>query len=56
MFDANTSMIRFYEKEFEILQLKNAKGKFRLEDLDNLKNYFSRQKTKALRFKVLKII
>ena len=40
MFQVNTSMIRFYEKEFEILQpKKNAKGNrlFRPEDIENLK-------------------
>ena len=43
MFEVNTSMIRFYEKEFEILQpKKNAKGNrlFRPEDIDNLKIIF----------------
>ncbi|WP_026903120.1 MerR family transcriptional regulator [Pedobacter glucosidilyticus] len=43
MFQVNTSMIRFYEKEFEILQpKKNAKGNrlFRPEDIENLKIIF----------------
>lgn len=50
MFDVNTSMIRFYEKEFEILQpKKNAKGNrlFRPEDLDNLKIIFHLLKDKG---------
>lgn len=50
MFDVNTSMIRFYEKEFEILQpKKNAKGNrlFRPEDLDNLKIIFHLIKDKG---------
>ena len=50
MFDVNTSMIRFYEKEFEILQpKKNAKGNrlFRPEDLDNLKIIFNLLKDKG---------
>ena len=43
-------MIRFYEKEFEILQpKKNAKGNrlFRPEDLDNLKIIFHLLKDKG---------
>jgi DNA-binding transcriptional MerR regulator len=39
-FDVNTSLIRFWEKEFDILQpKKNAKGnrKFTPEDIKNLK-------------------
>ena len=43
MFEVNPSMIRFYEKEFDILQpKKNAKGNrlFRPEDIDNLKVIF----------------
>ena len=50
MFDVNTSMIRFYEKEFEILQpKKNAKGNrlFKPEDLDNLKIIFHLLKDKG---------
>lgn len=50
MFEVNTSMIRFYEKEFEILQpKKNAKGNrlFRPEDLDNLKIIFHLIKDKG---------
>jgi len=40
MLEVNTSMIRFYEKEFSILKPKlNAKGNrlFRPEDIENLK-------------------
>lgn len=43
MFNVNTSLIRFWEKEFEILRpKKNAKGNrlFTPEDLDNLKIIF----------------
>ncbi len=43
MFEVNTSMIRFYEKEFDILQPKlNAKGNrlFKPEDVENLKIIF----------------
>lgn len=39
-FDVNTSLIRFWEKEFDVLQpKKNAKGnrKFTPEDVKNLK-------------------
>lgn len=50
MFEVNTSMIRFYEKEFEILQpKKNAKGNrlFRPEDIENLKIIFHLIKDKG---------
>lgn len=50
MFEVNTSMIRFYENEFEILQpKKNAKGNrlFRPEDIDNLKIIFHLIKDKG---------
>lgn len=50
MFEVNTSMIRFYEKEFDILQpKKNAKGNrlFRHEDIDNLKIIFNLIKDKG---------
>lgn len=43
MFKVNTSLIRFWEKEFEILRpKKNAKGNrlFTPEDLENLKIIF----------------
>ncbi len=44
MFKVNTSLIRFWEKEFDILRpKKNAKGNrlFTPEDLDNLKIIFN---------------
>lgn len=44
MFDVNASMIRFYEKEFDILKpKKNKKGNrlFSPEDIENLKIIFS---------------
>lgn len=40
MFNVNTSLIRFWEKEFDIIQpKKNKKGNrlFRKEDIDNFK-------------------
>lgn len=39
MFDVNTSLIRFWEKEFDIIQpMKNKKGNrlFTIQDVDNL--------------------
>lgn len=50
MFGVNISMIRFYEKEFNILQpKKNAKGNrlFRPEDIENLKIIFHLIKDKG---------
>lgn len=50
MFGVNTSMIRFYEKEFDILQpKKNAKGNrlFRPDDINNLKIIFNLIKDKG---------
>jgi DNA-binding transcriptional MerR regulator len=50
MFGENTSLIRFYEKEFDILQpKKNAKGNrlFRPEDIDNFKIIFNLIKDKG---------
>jgi DNA-binding transcriptional MerR regulator len=50
MFHVNTSQIRFYEKEFDILQpKKNAKGNrlFKIEDIDNLKIIFNLIKDKG---------
>ncbi|MDB4904622.1 MAG: MerR family transcriptional regulator [Mucilaginibacter sp.] len=44
LFDVNQSLIRFYEKEFDILQpKKNKKGNryFTPEDIDNLKIIFN---------------
>jgi len=43
MFDVNTSLIRFYEKEFDVLKpKKNKKGNrlFTPEDLENLRIIF----------------
>ena len=50
MFNVNTSQIRFYEKEFDILQpKKNAKGNrlFRIEDIETLKIIFNLIKDKG---------
>jgi DNA-binding transcriptional MerR regulator len=50
MFDVNQSLIRFYEKEFDVLQpKKNKKGNryFTLEDIDNLKIIFHLIKDKG---------
>lgn len=50
MFEVNTSMIRFYEKEFDILQPKlNAKGNrlFKPDDVENLKIIFDLLKNKG---------
>ncbi len=50
MFDVNPSQIRFYEKEFDILQpKKNKKGNrlFTPEDVENLKIIFSLVKEKG---------
>ena len=50
MFDVNASQIRFYEREFEILQpKKNKKGNrlFTPEDVENLKIIFNLVKEKG---------
>ncbi len=50
MFDVNASQIRFYEKEFDILQpKKNKKGNrlFSPEDVENLKVIFHLVKEKG---------
>ena len=50
MFDVNASLIRFYEKEFEILQpKKNKKGNrlFTGEDIENFKIIFHLIKDKG---------
>jgi len=50
MFDVNPSLIRFYEKEFEVLQpKKNKKGNrlFTQEDIENLKIIFHLIKDKG---------
>jgi DNA-binding transcriptional MerR regulator len=50
MFGVNASQIRFYEKEFDILEpKKNKKGNrlFRPEDIENLKIIFNLVKDKG---------
>ena len=50
MFDVNASQIRFYEREFEILQpKKNKKGNrlFSADDVENLKIIFNLVKEKG---------
>lgn len=50
LFDVNASQIRYYEREFEILQpKKNRKGNrlFSAEDVENLKIIFSLIKDKG---------
>ena len=50
MFDVNQSLLRFYEKEFDILQpKKNKKGNrlFTPEDLENLKIIYHLVKEKG---------
>jgi DNA-binding transcriptional MerR regulator len=50
MFDVNASLIRFYEKEFDVLQpKKNKKGNrlFTPEDVENLKIIFHLIKDKG---------
>ena len=50
LFNANPSQIRFYEREFDIIQpKKNKKGNrlFRPEDVDNLKIIFNLVKEKG---------
>jgi DNA-binding transcriptional MerR regulator len=50
MFDVNPSLIRFYEKEFEVLQpKKNKKGNrlFTPEDIENFKIIFHLIKDKG---------
>lgn len=51
MLDVNTSLIRFWEKEFDILKPhKNKKGNrlFTLKDLDNIKKIYELVKVKGL--------
>lgn len=51
MFDVNTSLIRFWEKEFDIIKpAKNKKGNrlFRPEDIDNFYIIFHLVKEKGL--------
>jgi len=57
-FDVNTSLIRFWEKEFDILKpKKNAKGnrKFTPEDLKNLKLIFHLVKERGFTLEGAKI-
>jgi DNA-binding transcriptional MerR regulator len=51
MFDVNTSLIRFWEKEFDIIKpKKNKKGNrfFTLQDIDNLRLIYHLVKEKGL--------
>ena len=51
MFQVNTSLIRFWEKEFDVLkQKKNKKGNrlFTIEDIDNLKIIYNLVKEQGL--------
>ncbi len=51
MFDVNTSLIRYWEKEFEIIQpKKNKKGNryFTPEDIDNIKLIYHLVKEKGM--------
>jgi len=51
MFQVNTSLIRFWEKEFEVLKpKKNKKGNrlFTAEDVDNLKVIYNLVKEQGL--------
>src|SRR5690606_15442971 len=54
-FDVNTSLIRFWEKEFDVLKpKKNAKGnrKFTQEDIKNLKFIFHLVKERGFTLEV----
>jgi len=54
MFDLNTSHIRFWEKEFDILKpKKNAKGNrfFTKEDIDNLHIIYNLVKERGMTLK-----
>ena len=54
MFDVNVSLIRFWEKEFDIIKpIKNKKGnrQFRPEDLDNFRLIYHLVKEKGLTLK-----
>ncbi len=51
MFQVNTSLIRFWEKEFDVLKpKKNKKGNrlFTIEDIDNLKIIYNLVKEQGL--------
>ena len=57
-FDVNTSLIRFWEKEFDVLQpKKNAKGnrKFTPEDIKNLELIFHLTKERGFTLEGAKI-
>lgn len=57
-FDVNTSLIRFWEKEFDILKpKKNAKGnrKFTPDDIKNLKHIFHLVKERGFTLEGAKI-
>ena len=57
-FDVNTSLIRFWEKEFDVLQpKKNAKGnrKFTPQDITNLKLIFHLVKERGFTLEGAKI-
>lgn len=59
MFRVNTSLIRFWEKEFEILQpKKNRKGNrlFTAQDLENLKRIYNLVKEKGYKLEGAKQI
>ena len=54
MFDVNVSLIRFWEKEFDIIKpVKNKKGnrQFRPQDIDNFRLIFHLVKEKGLTLK-----
>ena len=54
MFDVNISLIRFWEKEFDIIKpIKNKKGnrQFRPEDIDNFRIIYHLVKEKGLTLK-----
>ena len=58
VFDVNTSLIRFWEKEFDVLKpKKNAKGnrKFTPEDIKNLKLIFHLVKERGFTLEGAKI-
>ena len=57
MFDVNASLIRFWEKEFDIIKpRKNTKGNrfFTQKDIDNIKIIYSLVKERGLTLKGVK--
>jgi len=59
MFDVNASLIRFWEKEFDILQpKKNTKGnrKFDKSDIENLRLIYHLVKEKGHKLDAAKVI